>query len=104
LHIDKIERDGGRRRFAVEIEGMADIAMPAEQTQQFLLVLREIAPEQPFQFGLFDHPKPDASQERGVDARVGDEAPALGAGVRCCRTRRPGVAQQRAEAAVNERL
>src|SRR5439155_20203299 len=60
VHVDEIERDARRRRFAPAIQVMPDIAMLAEQTEQFLLVLRELAPEQPFQLDRIDHPEPDA--------------------------------------------
>ena len=82
VHVDEIERDARRCRFAAGIQSMPDITMLAEQLEKFLLVLRELPPEQPFQLDPIDHPQPDAAHKSRIDACIGDEAPALGAGIR----------------------
>ena len=57
VHIDEIQRNGRRRRLATGMQNMPDIATPAEQPEKLLLVLRQLAPEQPFQLDLIDHPQ-----------------------------------------------
>ena len=61
-------------------------------------------PSSRFQLDPVDHPESYAAHESRVDACIGDETPALGAGIGGRGTRRGDVAQQGREAVVIERL
>src|SRR5437762_13768218 len=104
MHADEIQSNRGHRRICRAVQGMPDIAALAEQTEKVPLVLRELAPEQRLKLILIDDSEPDAPRERRVDAGIGDETPAFGAGIRRRGTRRADVAEQIPAAVVMERL
>src|ERR1700722_20660427 len=83
---------------------MTDIATLAEQGEKLRFISRKLAPEQLLQFADADDLEFYGAQKSRVDARIGDETPALGAGI-CRRGAGSGrVTQQIAGSVIIERL